>query len=75
MSVDRLSREPNLLTEFTLAMAGAFVLALPMALGLSGFAPEVTQRIERPGGWAGNPTQAPILTTRCSASIQWMTLF
>jgi hypothetical protein len=34
MSVDRLPREPNLLTEFTLAIAGAFVLALPMALAI-----------------------------------------
>jgi hypothetical protein len=34
MSVDRLPHEPNLLTEFTLAIAGAFALALPMALAI-----------------------------------------
>ncbi len=34
MSVDRLRSEVNLLTEFTLAIAGAFVLALPMALAI-----------------------------------------
>lgn len=34
MSVDRLRSEANLLTEFTLAIAGAFVLALPMALAI-----------------------------------------
>jgi hypothetical protein len=34
MSVDRLRPEVNLLTEFTLAVAGAFVLGLPMAIAI-----------------------------------------
>jgi hypothetical protein len=34
MSVSRLRPESNLLTEFTLAIAGAFVLGLPMALAI-----------------------------------------
>jgi len=34
MSVDRLRPELNLLTEFTLAIAGAFVIGLPMALAI-----------------------------------------
>ena len=34
MSVGRLRSEPNLLTEFTLAIEGAFVLGLPMALAI-----------------------------------------
>jgi hypothetical protein len=34
MSVSRLRPEPNLLTEFALAIADAFVLGLPMALAI-----------------------------------------
>jgi hypothetical protein len=34
MSASRLRPELNLLTEFTLAIAGAFVLGLPMALAI-----------------------------------------
>jgi hypothetical protein len=34
MSVSRLRPELNLLTEFTMAIAGAFVLGLPMALAI-----------------------------------------
>ncbi len=34
MSVSRLRPEPNLLTEFTMAIAGAFVMGLPMALAI-----------------------------------------
>jgi hypothetical protein len=34
MSVDRLRAQTNPLTEFTLAIAGAFVIGLPMALAI-----------------------------------------
>jgi hypothetical protein len=34
MTVSRLRPEINLLTEFTMAIAGAFVLGLPMALAI-----------------------------------------
>jgi hypothetical protein len=34
MSVGRLRAELNLLTEFTMAIAGAFMLGLPMALAI-----------------------------------------